>query len=320
MKNHNFYYQHQGDLKQRLKASIDHTRLKELHKVRPWRHLLVVVRLAAMTLLCGWGLWQTAWPWLWVPAAIVQGFNILGFIILLHEWVHDSIFKLKHPRLTAILGGLYAFPSAISATQFKIWHLDHHNELGSSSDDPKRAHLSPKINRRWYKLLYCTPMLFWIYMRAAATEAACYTEADRRAIRRERVTNLALHLALVALMFWLGGGWVLLRVYLVPILLTFPGAFVLNRLGQHYYVNPEDPAGWSTLVDGNPVWHFLFLWSNFHIEHHYYPRVPCYNLKALNAALQPFFRENDVKSRGYLKILWGWFVLNRRAHTDWKLD
>ena len=64
----------------------------------------------------------------------------------------------------------YAIPSGISASQFTRWHLDHHAELGSSEDDPKRHYLSPKINARWYKLLYATPALFPIYFRAARKE------------------------------------------------------------------------------------------------------------------------------------------------------
>ena len=45
------------------------------------------------------------------------------------------------------LGLLYAMPSGISASQFTRWHLDHHAELGSDEDDPKRHHLSPKRER-----------------------------------------------------------------------------------------------------------------------------------------------------------------------------
>ena len=189
--------------------------------------------------------------------------------------------------------------------------------LGSEADDPKRAYLTPKINKRWYKLLYCTPVLFAIYARAAAREAKGYAAEDRRTIFRERLLNVALHLALVATLAGLGGGWVVFRVYVVPLFFTFPFAFILNRLGQHYFIDPEDPANWSTLVNGNPLWHFLFLWSNFHIEHHYYPRVPFYNLKALNRSLRPFFEKNGIENRTYTKILWGWFVLNRRPHSDW---
>ena len=126
-----------------------------------------------------------------------------------------------------------------------------------------------------------------------------------------------LHLALVTSIVLAGGGWALFRVYVVPLAFTFPAAFVLNRLGQHYFIDTTDPAKWSTLVNGNRIWHFLFLWSNFHIEHHYYPRVPFYNLRRLNRHLRPFFRDNGLKNRTYTEILWGWYVLNRQAHTNW---
>ena len=65
MKNHNYYYRHQGDLKQRLKAAVDLGLLRDLHRVRAWRHLVVVGRLVFFTVLCGWALWQSSWPWLW---------------------------------------------------------------------------------------------------------------------------------------------------------------------------------------------------------------------------------------------------------------
>lgn len=318
VKNRHYYARHIGDLKERLKTDLETAELRELHRVRPWRHFVVVVRLVFMTLLCAAGLWQSRWPWIWPLAAVVQGFNILGYIILLHEQVHECIFRGQHPRLQRLLGWLYAFPAAMSATQFRIWHLDHHNELGSTTDDPKRAHLSPKANRRWLKLLYITPVLFWIYARASSRESKGYTIEERRAIRFEQAFTWTGHVALLAALIVLGGGWVAFRVYAVPLFFTFPFAFVLNRLGQHYDVDAGNPAKWSTRVDGNRAWHFLFLWSNFHIEHHYYPRVPFYNLRRLNRSLHPFFRKNGLESRSYRQILWGWFVLNRAPHTHWE--
>ena len=36
-------------------------------------------------------------------------------------------------------------------------------------------------------------------------------------------------------------------------------------------------------------WEIVYLWSNYHLEHHYFPAVPFYRLRELNAALTPFF-------------------------------
>jgi len=316
---HRYYYKHIGDLKRRLAEALPREELRDLHSVSAPRHFLTVCRLLLMVLLCGWALWQTQYKWLWVPAAIVQGFNILGFVILLHEQVHKIIFEKSRPRLERLLGLLYGMPSSISATQFSIWHLDHHNELGHTEDDPKRAHLSPKRNSRWLKLLYCTPALFAIYILGASREVRTYPAEKRRAIQRERLLNLAFHLTLAVLLYRFGGGWAAFRVWALPLFFMFPPAFVLNRLGQHYDIDPTDPAKWSTLVNGNPVWHFLYLWSNFHIEHHYYQRVPFYRLRQLNRDLQQFYTKTGLRNRTYSEMLWGWFVLNKEAHTDWEI-
>ena len=314
-----YYYKHMGDLKGRLTEALPREDLRDLHRVSAIRHFLTVGRLVLMVLLCGWALWQTQYRWLWVPAAIVQGFNVLGFIILLHEQVHKVIFEKSRPRLERLLGILYAMPSNISATQFSVWHLDHHDELGHAEDDPKRAHLSPKKNSRWVKLLYMTPALFPIYMRGAGREVASYPTEKRRIIQRERLLNITFHLALAFALYSFGGGWVLFRVWVLPLFFCFPPVFVLNRLGQHYDIDSTDPAKWTTLVNGNPLWHFLFLWSNFHVEHHYYQRVPFYNLRRLNQDLQPFYQRTGLRNRTYAEMLWGWFVLNKEAHTDWEI-
>lgn len=298
-----------------------------MHRIDARRHFGVAARHTVLFLLCGWVGYRFESPWIWVPAAVLQGFNILGFTILLHEQVHELIFKRRRPRWNRALGLLYALPSAISATQFKIWHLDHHSELGSDTDDPKRAHLSPKKNSRLVKALYFTPALFVLYAIAAAKEARGYPAAARRTIALERLGNLLIHGAVVYLLAAgltlgaidiEGGGFpAVLRAYLIPVFVCFPPAFVLNRLGQHYDIDRSNPAAWSTLVNGNRLWRFIFLWSNHHLEHHYYPGVPFYHLTKLNRELQPFFEDNGIPNRTYTQLMSGWLIHNQVPHTRW---
>ncbi|MBZ0272092.1 fatty acid desaturase [bacterium] len=311
------WFAHSGDVLARIREHVPPERVRALQKIRPWRHFLTVGRLYAQMFLLGWVCWTFTNPLIWIPAAALQGFTVLGFIILLHEQLHNAIFVKPHPKAKRFLGLLYSFPSAISASQFTRWHLDHHANLGSEIDDPKRAHLSPKLNARWYKALYFTIALIVIYAKAAATETAIYPQELRRRIRRERIANFSLHFAIAALLVVAGGWGVMARAYLVPMTVFFPIAFILNRLGQHYEIDPADPAKWGTRVDGNPVWHFLFVWSNFHLEHHYFPTVPMYNLKKLNRELRPFFDAIGLPSVGYGHLLWGWLVKNFPAHTKW---
>lgn len=314
------YHQSIGDLKKRLAAAIPHDLLKSLHHRSPARHFLVVARQAVLFAAAFVLGWQHESLLVRVPAALVLGFVVFDGTVLLHEVVHKAVFNGDRPLAYRLLGLAYALPSGISATQFTRWHLDHHLELGSFTDDPKRAHLSPKRNARWYKLLYATPALFPIYFRAARKETSTYPPEMQRTIRWERLAAIALHLSVAAAIGLVGGGARLLWLYAVPVLLVFPPAFTLNRLGQHYDVVPGEPAKWSTRMVRSRLWETIYLWSNYHLEHHYFPAVPFYRLPELNGALAPFYEREGVRARTYRGLLWDWFVRNRKPHTDWRAE
>lgn len=312
-----YYKAHVGDLPARLRRAIPHDRLKELHARSGWRHALVALRHTLLFAATLWVLIRFDQPWIWLPAAALQGVTLLGFIILLHDVIHGAVFRRRRPVASKWLGRLYAVPTAIAASQFERWHLDHHKELGSADEDPKRAHLSPKRNARWLKLLYMTPALFAIYARAAGKALAGYPADLQRTIRLERAANVLVHLA-VLFGLGLGLGWdVALRAWVVPLFVFFPVAFTVNRLGQHYWIDPDDPAKWGTRVDGGPLVNLLSLNSNLHLEHHYFPGVPLQHLPALNRELRPFWDGIGHPSRTYRALLWKWFVENREAHTNW---
>jgi len=307
------------DLKRELRERLDAERLRLLHRPSPALHLMVTARQLLLGVLAGWGIVAGADRWyVWLPCAALLGFVVFSFTVLLHEVVHRAVFARRGHPANRLLAWLYALPAGLSPSQFTRWHLDHHAELGDPARDPKRHHLTPRIVRRWYKLLYCTPALFPIYFRAAAREAATYEPAFRARLRRERIVVVATHLALVAVVVLAGGWGLLLRLYVVPVFFVFPIAFTLNRLGQHYDIEPSDPAAWGTVIRPSAVWDFLFLWSSYHVEHHWFPNVPFYNLPALHRELRPLFAGHRMRVRGYGGLVWDWFVRNRSPHLNWE--
>jgi fatty acid desaturase len=316
-----YYSDHAREVKRELASLLDRDALKRLHRLQPWRHFVVTGRQLLILALATTGLAHFTNPLLWIPLAIVQGFTVFNFTVLLHEAVHHAVFLRENKReglLNGIMSLCYAFPSGISASQFTRWHLDHHAELGSTTKDPKRFHLSPKLNRRWVKILYFTPALFAIYFRAAARETATYEEPLRRRIAWERRLTILFQFFLMSLCGALGGWSVMFRVYVVPVFLVFPVAFALNRMGQHYNVRPGDPAQWSTLVKSSWWWNFWFLNSNFHLEHHYFPGVPLYNLARLHELLKPFYAKRGMRAHGYGELFYRYVILNEAPHCDWE--
>lgn len=317
MKSHHYWKQVDA-FKGQLREAIPHEELKALHGRSAPRHLAYAARQFGIIAVCSVGLWHFSNPLVFVPLAILQGFTFFNMTTLLHEVVHESVFGSHRPRGDRALGLLYAITSGISASQFTRWHLDHHDNLGSHQDDPKRHWLSPKRNARWYKLLYCTPWLMPLYFRAAANEARSYPEDLRRTIKRERLTTIAVQLSVAGILLATGGAGAMLRIWLVPYFFVFPVAFTLNRLGQHYNIDPTHPLKWSTVMKPSRLWDFLFVYSNYHAEHHYFPRVPFYNLRKLHMRLRPLYDKLGVKGHTYREIVWQWFVLNRAPHTDWE--
>src|SRR3990170_3806097 len=142
------YGQKSAQLRQKLAGAIHREELRQLHVRRPWRHGLVTLRQLGLLALSSYMLWRFTNPLIWIPFAFVQGFTIFNFTVLLHEVVHEAVTGRFRPGLTRLLGLAYAFPSGISHLQFTRWHLDHHDNLGSPTEDPKRFHLSPKRNAR----------------------------------------------------------------------------------------------------------------------------------------------------------------------------
>lgn len=313
------YAESSRELRAALASALDTERLKALHEVSGLRHALVVLRQAIVLAAAVYVIlrWPDRW-YAWVPATITIGFVVFSFLHLLHEVVHRVVFRGHRSRFNRALGLAYATLGGLSASQFERWHLDHHDMLGTADRDPKRAHLTPKIVRRWYKALYLTPALFPIYFRAAAKASAGYEPALRARIRRERLVTTVFHLGLAATLWGTLGPAAAAKLHLLPVFAVFPFAFTVNRLGQHYDVEPGDPARWGTLMRKSPLtWDWLYLWSNYHLEHHYFPGVPFYRLTELRAALDPWFRERGVPERGYAELLWSWLGRNRAPHTNW---
>ena len=312
-----YYADHAQQLKRDLAAELSAEDLRVLHQKRPWLHALIATANVAALILSGVAIVHFDRWYLWLPFAIVAGFAVFDFTVLLHEVVHRAVLTQSDDRTYRILGLLYAVPSGISASQFTRWHLDHHAGLGSYEDDPKRHYLTPKINARWLKFLYFTPALFPIYFRAAKQEGRSYEPEMQKRIARERLGTIVFQLGVLAAIALIGGWWIAWKLYVVPVFFVFPVAFALNRLGQHYDIDPDDPAQWATLVKGTWFWDAAYLFSNYHLEHHYFPGVPFYNLPRLQKLLMPFYEKRGMTSRGFGQLVWYYLILNRKPHTKW---
>ena len=106
MKSH-AYWKEIAPYKQQLADAIPNDELRALHVRRPDAHLRVAARQFGIVAVAGWALWHFGDPLIWVPIAIVQGFTFFNMTTLLHEVVHNSVFRsTRHGWDRALGSGL----------------------------------------------------------------------------------------------------------------------------------------------------------------------------------------------------------------------
>ncbi len=302
------------DLRHRLTQAIPHGVLKELHRKSPARHFAIAVRqflLLAATSCVSWNFPQ---PWIWIPSALIAGWTAFNFTVLLHEVVHRAVWNGPRPRAERFLA--HPLRGAVGNLRPSVHALAPDASRGARrrggrpqtalplSEDQQALVQAPLLHAR------ALPDLL---PRRAARDGelpAGAPEADRpRAPRDDRTSRRR------------DGGAVSAPPVSAcsrasissPYFLVFPIAFALNRLGQHYAIDPTDPAKWGTILKPSRFWDFWYLYSAYHLEHHYFTAVPLYNLRRLHFALRPFFDEIGWKPVTYRRLFRDWILREQGA-------
>lgn len=313
-----FWAKNTKDLINEIKNEIGEENLKKISEKKPVIHFFYSLRQWFFLIFATYFLIKTENIFLILFFSAFSGLAIFNFLTLLHEALHNLIFKKKNQFLNDFLSILYSLPTTISPTQFTRWHLDHHAQLGSEVEDPKRHQLAPKKNSRLLKILYFTPALFFIYFNAQRKENKKYPENILKKIKKERLFFIFLHIIFVFLLIYFGNFYTFLKAYFLPLFIFFPLFFGINRMGQHYARSSEEPIGWTTFIPGSFFWDFLFLKSNYHLEHHLLPMVPFYNLKKLQKLLLNFYEKKKMISYNFLELFYLFIFKNKEIYTIWK--
>jgi len=250
-----------------------------------------------------------------LPVALFQAFS------LLHECGHGS-FSTQRTLVTAV--GHYA--SLLCFLPFFPWkylHAEHHAWTGNADRDPglalvRRARdtgdLPALVRAAWRTWLplagFAQHLVYWSYPWVA------FRRGELRGGRLARsVASVAfLACSYTALARLAPAGFAFVR--LVPGLVLY---LVLVEL-----VNIPHHVGLTSFDERLPVWkqhlptrscnyprglsEFVVLNFNFHIEHHVFPTLPWYRLRAARALLKPALGESYREAHG---VLWH---LRARAH------
>jgi fatty acid desaturase len=252
-------------------------------------HLAIIMTTGGVCILC----WLQSWWVAMVGALFVHGTVSAFTINAMHELLHNTVFRSR--RLNAIFAKIYAFIGWHNPYQFWGSHSEHHKFTLHPPDDLEvtlpetfTVHdflITAFINIPW---LLSEPKLHWEFSQGRFTSGwnrHCFPDTDP--VRQAKVIWWSRCLLLGHSAILVGG--VMTGYWIIPVILSIVplyGAWLFFLCNNTQHCGLVDKVADFRLCarsfNLNPVVAFLYWHMNFHIEHHMYSAVPCYNLAGLN--------------------------------------
>ncbi|MGZ8252304.1 MAG: fatty acid desaturase [Methylophilaceae bacterium] len=284
------------------RTPVDQPTLAALTKRSDWQgfthvlgHLLLLAATGAITY------WAYLGHYYLLAAAVlfVHGscYSFLGWAGAGHELVHRTVFKTRFYNDFFLF--LFAFLTWNNYVYFRSSHTRHHkatvfDELDGEVRLPQTFRYRDWIWSLTFNLPACYRAVRIVVENSAGLikgkwGAMLFPEAD--AMARRRVVNCARmvlfgHIVLAA-SFVISGHWPLLFIVtFAPFIADWLNKFL--ALAQHsgMQANVVDFRLNSRTVLIHPFLAFLYWQMNYHVEHHMYPGVPFFSLKALRQQLE----------------------------------
>ena len=228
-----------------------------------------------------------------VPLTIMAGYGIqmMGFIG--HEGFHLSLHSNK---LVSVVLGLFCASAVLTYFDMgaMMRHWSHHRFTNQPSD-PDIQILRP-VKTWWQRLFFARLLLNYYHFKTTLNMALDrpYPFPYMMPFKLATVRTLC-WLNFVFALFWIG---VYVEIYLYNPLaglfvVALPMLALLLISGCQPYIDHGDTQGdlfhsaWSRT---SPLMTMLFVGTNFHLEHHLYPGVPCYRLHKVHQ----YLKENGV--------------------------
>ena len=275
-----------------FQCDIPRAELKR-YMARDDRHALMHFGVWAAALAASGALAYAAWGTWWaLPAFLVYGIVYTSASSRWHECSHGTAFR------TSWINGAVHYVTATMVfyeITFKRWsHARHHCYTLHVGKDPEIQVPRPPpiwtvlLDYLWLWGLYGSVKTLLIHACGVATPQAraLVPASEHRKMFWISRLNLAIYGGFVA---WalLAQSWLPLLFFGLPRLYgAWP--YEILALAQHAGMAEDavDHRLNSRTVLTNPVFRFLFMNMNYHLEHHIYPAVPYHALPALHERLK----------------------------------
>lgn len=269
-----------------------------------------------------WGAWLTLHVWgvvfaawaiaiIWTNpltillAILLVGSRQHGMAILMHDAAHGVLFKTK--AINEFVGKwLLGAPYGGDMVAYRHYHLKHHRYT-QSEDDPDLP-LSAKfpvtkdsLRRKFIRDL-TGQTFFRLRMASRKAEKEPGLEAfEKTSAWPSAITNVILFAGLAAIGEW----WVYPVLWLLPLMTWFLAVLRNRNIAEHALTTTDGNvltqartthANWVARIFLAPYW------VNYHVEHHAYMYVPCWQLPHLHRAMAEYHDDMEIQP-GYTRVL-----------------
>lgn len=211
-----------------------------------------------------------------------QGLHLLGMTG--HEGFHGNL----HPNreYSAMLGNFFSSMAAsYLVTGYALTHWKHHNSTNKTADPDTEIY--SRYHNFWSRLLLsrftATKKYRQDTYRLAFGKPIDVDASPFKLTTLQRLAQWNLFYAACWFAVYLGILIQLPRVGFVSIVI--PHILSANLSGLRAYIEHSETSQnllQNTRSYTSPIYTLLFFGNNFHLEHHFYPHVPCYRLPSVH--------------------------------------
>lgn len=247
----------------------------------------------------------------WVISLVctfVAGWCIYGVPGLMHESSHSLLSKNRSTNRW--LGFLSGLPGLVSISAYRSIHSYHHAHTRTSGDPDSIEDSAPKSLP--LVVAYFIVLFFGIYVYIVTVAVNGFKKASSR-VRRKILVEYALIIATLGGAFALFPAHAVTQVWVLPLLVAAQLTNI-RGLAEHGMTTGGNPFINTRTVISNKVVSFFMCNLNYHLEHHLFPGVPCYNLPELHRLLKHIYPAVAASVyRSYTSFLIDFFHVSARG-------
>lgn len=280
---------------------IDSEALRQLSNLKPWRSFLAIALdwmiIVSCIVLCEWISY-----WLYPVAFIIVGSRFHALDAMMHEATHYRLHPNK--KINDFVGELAVWPLGLSVFFYRrVRHFSHHKSIGTVRDTHIYQSYEKHANRftipKPFTQLLATCLRIALQAPVELWLGQLYSTARflPRFSRTRGILWIVFQLIMLSFII-MGSVFITPEIALVyglffilPLMWVAVFARYIRLLAEHFGI----PGDQKNPVSGSETRTVLVPWIvrvifwphnlNYHVEHHWYPSVPFYNLPALHKVL-----------------------------------